>query len=169
MLFFHITKYELVHEEYLFLALIGGTNGYPAVRDGSYLNFHIRMGGCSLQAGCGRERSINLIADGIGISVLVGTADGGIGNLKTLAISGDGNLGHYGYVERNSLRRKTYSVQIEEAGGALRFATGTAGTVVVIGTFHLGAFGQQIDGMLATQAFHIRHIDRVSGGGSGCV
>lgn len=158
MLFFHITKYELVHEEYLFLALIGGTNGYPAVRDGSYLNFHIRMGGCSLQAGCGCERGINLIADGISIPILVGTADGGIGNLKTLAISGDGNLRHYGYVERNSLGRKTYSVQIEEAGGALRFATGTAGTMVVIGALHLGSFGQQIDGMLAAQEIGRAHV-----------
>ena len=60
-------------------------------------------------------------------------------------------------------------MQIEETGGALRFATRTAGTVVVIGTFHLGAFGQQIDGMLATKALHIRHIDRVSGGGSVCI
>ena len=155
-----------IHKEYLFLSLIGAADGGTAVCNGSYLNLHIGMGGCGLQAGCGCERSIYLIADGIGIPILVGTADGGIGNLKSLAISGDGNLGHYGYVERNSLGRKTYSVQIEEAGGTLRFSTETARTVVVIGTLHLGTFGQQIDGMLATKALHIRHIDRVSGGGS---
>ena len=124
------------------------------------------MGGCGLQAGCGCERSINLIADGIGIPILVGTADGGIGNMKTLAISGNGNLRHHGDVERNSFRRETYSMKIKEADGTLRFSTGTSGTAVVIGTFHLGTFSQQIDGMLAAQTFHIRHIDRVSGGGS---
>ena len=109
---------SLIHKEYLFQTLIGAADGGTAVGDGTYLNLYIGMGSRGLQTAVGRKRGIDLIADGIGISVGVGAADGGVGDVEALAVGGDGDARNLGNLQGRCRRGEANAVKVEQAGGA---------------------------------------------------
>ena len=86
---------DLIDQEDLGLALVGGLDGGAALDNRTDIELHARHVRRSLQLHTGLDWTIELIADLVGITVLVGEADGRIGDVQLLAIGGDGDLRHH--------------------------------------------------------------------------
>ena len=97
------STFYLVDQEDLGLALVGRFDGGATLHDGADVEIHARYVRRSLQLHTSLDRTIELIADLVGIAVLIGEADGRIGDVQLLAIGGDGHLRHKGLFRRNAL------------------------------------------------------------------
>ena len=80
--------------EYLCLALVGGLDGRTALYDGINLKLHTRHVRRGLQFRTCIQRTIELIADQVGIAVLVGETNRCLRNRQRFAITGNGHLRH---------------------------------------------------------------------------